>query len=64
MNYIKMLATDISATYCLNDWVYGVYSNGTFVKHPDMLESELDRGPSGIPEGWNVINDGEVVNNI
>lgn len=57
LNYIKMLATDISASYCLMDWVNGVSSTGTFVKHPDM--TSLPTGVSGIPEGWTVVNDGE-----
>ena len=52
LNYIKMLATGISATNCLNSWVDGVASSGTFVKHPDM--TSLPSGTSGIPEGWNV----------
>ena len=57
LNYIKMLATDISASNCLYDWVYGVSPTGAFVKHPDM--ENLPTGNSGIPEGWTVINDGE-----
>lgn len=52
LNYIKMLATDISATNCLTNWVSGVASTGTFVKKTSM--SSLPSGPSGIPEGWTV----------
>ena len=52
LNYITMLATDISATNCLKDWVSGVASSGTFVKHPDM--TTLPSGTSGIPSGWTV----------
>lgn len=54
LNYIKMLATGISATNCLIDWVYGVASTGNFVKHPDM--NSLPKGTSGIPSGWTVQN--------
>ena len=54
LNYIKMLATNISASYCLYDWVKGVSSTGTFVKNAAM--TSLSRGPSGIPNGWTVQN--------
>ena len=57
LNYIKMLATDISASNCLSSWVSVVASTGTFVKHPDM--TTLPTGISGIPSGWTVVNDGE-----
>jgi hypothetical protein len=56
LNYIKMLATDISATTCLLDWVYGVSSTGTFVKNPALSEETIGRGISGIPEGWTVVD--------
>jgi hypothetical protein len=52
LNHITMLATDISATDCLTNWVGGVSSIGTFVKHPDM--TSLPTGASGIPYGWTV----------
>lgn len=52
INYIKMLATNISATDCLKNWLYGVSSTGTFVKHPDM--TTLPTSTSGIPSGWTV----------
>ena len=51
LNYIKMLSTDISASNCLYDWVNGVPSTGTFVKHPD---ANIPTGRSGIPSGWTV----------
>jgi hypothetical protein len=54
LNYIKMLATDISATDCLANWVDGVASTGTFVKHTNM--TSLPTGTSGIPTGWTVQN--------
>lgn len=57
LKYIKMLATDISATSCLSSWVDGVSSTGTFVKHSNM--TSLPTGTSGIPSGWTVYNNGE-----
>ncbi len=54
LNYIKMLAVNISAVGCLGNWVYGVASNGTFVKNPAM--TTLPTGESGIPSGWTVQN--------
>lgn len=50
LNNITMLATKISASDCLHDWVKGVASTGTFVKHPDM--TSLPRGDNGIPNNW------------
>ena len=52
LNYIKCLATDISASNCTNDWVNGVAATGTFVKDPNM--SSWTTGTSGIPTGWTV----------
>lgn len=51
LKYIKMLATDISAYDCLYAWTQNIFTNGTFVKHPD---ANLPTGMSGIPEGWTV----------
>jgi hypothetical protein len=54
LNYIKMLATNISAINAesyLKYWVSGVSPNGTFVKHPN---ANIPSGRSGIPEGWTV----------
>lgn len=52
LNYIKMLATDISASGCLMDWVDGVASSGTFVKNKNAtwVETGVDR----VPEGWTI----------
>ena len=52
LNYIKMLATNISAYSCLKVWVHEVASTGTFVKHTNM--TSLPTGTSGIPSGWTV----------
>ena len=54
LNYIKMLATNISASNCLNNWVNSVSSTGTFVKNAAM--TSLPTGASGIPSGWTVQN--------
>ena len=55
LNYIKCLATDISATNCTTDWVDGVAATGTFVKSKDM--ASWATGVNGIPTGWTVEND-------
>ena len=52
LNYIKCLATDISAHICTYEWVKNVSLTGTFIKHPDM--SNWTTGVSGIPEGWTI----------
>ena len=52
LNYIKCLATGISASNCTIDWLNGVASTGTFVKNPNM--SGWTTGNSGIPTGWTV----------
>ena len=51
LNYIKCLATDISATDCTTNWVNGVAETGTFVKE---IGVEWETGINGIPEGWTV----------
>ena len=57
LNYIKCLATDISAdNYSGTEgWVSGVASAGTFVKHPDM--NDWTTGVNGIPVGWTAKGD-------
>ena len=52
LNYIKCMATDISASNCTKNWVTGVASTGTFVKAASM--SGWTIGKDGIPEGWTV----------
>ena len=54
VNYIKCLATDISATSCTLSWVDGVASTGTFVKASGM--SNWTTGYDGIPQNWTVQN--------
>ena len=52
LNYIKCLATDISAFNCTDDWVYGVSGTGTFVKAATM--ENWTTGNDGIPQYWTV----------
>lgn len=54
LTYIKCLATSISATNCLSDWVRDVAASGTFVK--DSTMSSWPSGNSGIPENWTIEN--------
>ena len=55
LNYIKCLATDISANGCLSNWVYDVASTGTFVKNSEATWNFT--GNDGIPGGWTVIKE-------
>ena len=52
LNYIKCLATDISARNCTISWVSNVASTGTFVKDANM--TSWTTGTSGIPNNWTV----------
>ena len=52
LNYIKCLATDISAPRCTSGWVSGVAATGTFVKNASMTGWTTDI--SGIPSRWTV----------
>ena len=52
LNYIKCLATNISAANCLSNWVYNVPSGGTFTKKAGVSWSS---GTNGIPSGWAVV---------
>ena len=54
LNYIKCLATDISATDCTTSWVSSVSSIGTFVKHPNM--TSWVTGVKGVPSRWTVVD--------
>lgn len=51
LSYIKCLATNISASDALTNWVYNVPATGTFVKNP---ATTWLTGASGIPTGWTV----------
>ena len=54
LNYVKCLATDITATNALTDWLSGVAATGTFVK---SIGVGYPTGVSGIPSGWTVVED-------
>jgi hypothetical protein len=54
LNYIKCLATDISAGKCTQYWVNEISGTGTFVKNPDM--TSWTTGIRGIPSGWTIEN--------
>ena len=54
LNYIKCLATNISASDCTLGWVNNVSSTGTFVKAASMNDWTI--GENGIPNGWTVVN--------
>lgn len=53
VNYIKMLATDISANGCLGSWVQGISATGIFVKNINATWTTT--GVSGVPSGWTII---------
>ena len=54
LNKITMLATDISATDCLKDWVKDVpATGGTFTKN---ASATYEPSTIGIPSGWTVVN--------
>ena len=62
LNHIKMLATDVSSSDCLNNWVYAVGSEGTFVKNPAMTSLPTASSSNdyvGIPVGWTVIDNNQ-----
>ena len=53
LKYIKCLATNIgNNTY---GWVQNINDNGVFVKNSEA--TSWSRGISGIPEGWEEIDD-------
>lgn len=52
LNYIKCLATNISANYCVREWVNNIAASGTFIKDAEM--ASWPTGYSGIPSNWTV----------
>ena len=53
LNYVRCLATDISASNALYNWLANVSSTGTFYKKASVT---YPSGASGIPSGWTVTN--------
>ena len=54
LNSITILATDISAEGCLEDWVEGVAPAGTFTKIAPMTSWSI--GASGVPNNWAIVD--------
>lgn len=52
LNKIKMLATDVTASGCMDAWVSGVSPTGTFVKNSAATWDIV--GVNGVPEGWTI----------
>ena len=55
LNYVKCLATDLSAGYCTNEWLNKVSTYGVFVKNKNM--ESWSRDGHGIPSKWIVCED-------
>lgn len=51
-NYVKCLATNISAKDCTYSWLYNTTKKGTFVKAKGFNDWTTEE--SGIPQGWTV----------
>ena len=50
---VTTYANDISAEFCLTDWLKNVSSSGTF---HNLGSATYPRSSSGIPSGWTVVN--------
>ena len=55
INSIICLATDISATNCISNWLKKVATSGTFYRKDDTATWAV-KGKNGIPSGWTVMN--------
>lgn len=55
VNYIKMIATDISANNCLLNWVYGVPNNNSCIFVKNINATWTNIGDSAVPTRWKVI---------
>ena len=56
LNYVKCLATDISADHCTENWLVATSETGTFVKSAGV---DWPFGGNGIPYGWITQTDGQ-----
>ena len=54
LNSVTCLATDISASDCVNNWLDNVAASGTFIKAAGM--TDWPSGANGIPSGWTIQN--------
>ena len=61
LNHVTLLATDVSATNCLYEWLSIVAEEGTMIKPKNLV---LKNGGSGIPLNWNTLNYEEVCNHL
>lgn len=52
INNVKLLATDVSATNCLQNWMYGVATGGTLTATAGL---NLPTGVNGVPTSWTLI---------
>lgn len=50
---VVCLATSISASGCITEWMSGVPAKGTFYKAPEVT---YPRNANGIPSGWTVVD--------
>ena len=55
LSSVTCLATDISASDCTKNWLYGVAASGTFTKAAGMTGWPTGSA-SGIPSGWTVVD--------
>lgn len=55
LHHIKCMAKYGMGGTNTQNWVQGVSSTGTFIKHPNA--TEWSSGSNGIPEGWTVIEE-------
>lgn len=53
LNEVRCSANNVSPKKCVDSWMSGVSSSGTFYKNQSATWPE---GASGIPSGWTVIN--------
>lgn len=60
LSYIKCLATNTTASNCVNEWVKYITNSGQFVKNSSKTWGS---GNNGIPSGWSVYNEDEFVEN-
>ena len=51
LSEVTMLATSVSAKYCLSNWMNGVAETGTFYKSPNM---SLETIQQHVPSGWTI----------
>jgi hypothetical protein len=57
LSSVTCLATNISASYCTDNWLTGVAATGTFITPSSTnwstgASTEWPYGVSGIPDGW------------